>query len=147
MKLTRGAIALYMGLVFVCGGVLGFFANRLYNVSAPVTPVTTKSGPSPDDFRARMVAEYKRRMNLSDAQVTNLNLILDETRAKVMAEQKAQRERSRPVNLKILQEQTDRITAMLSPDQRMEYEKIREERRERQKAKANNGSGPHGPGF
>lgn len=146
MKLSRGAIALYMGLVFVCGGVLGFFANRLYNVSsAPASPVATKSGPNPDDFRARMVAEYRRRMTLSDAQVLNLNLILDETRAKVQAEQKAQRERSRPQMQKILQEQTERINAMLSTDQRVEYEKIRQERRDRQKAKATDGG--HGPGF
>ena len=148
MKLSRGAIGMYLGLVFVCGGVLGFFANRLYSVGSPVIATATKNPPSPDDFRAKMVADYKRRMNLSDAQVLNLNLILDETRAKVQAEQKTQRERSRPVMQKVLQEQTDRINAMLSPDQRVEYEKIRAERRERQrKAKTNGGGGRNGPGF
>ena len=28
MKLSRTTIALYVGLVFACGGVVGFFANR-----------------------------------------------------------------------------------------------------------------------
>ena len=33
MKLTRWTVALYMALVFVCGGVVGAFAHRLYTVS------------------------------------------------------------------------------------------------------------------
>lgn len=150
MKLSRGAIALYVGLVFVCGGVLGFFANRLYTVSTVSSPATGKNPPNPEEYRKSAVAEYKRRMSMTDAQVLNLNLILDESRAKVQAEQKAQRERSRPLMQKILLEQTERISAMLTPEQRTEYEKILAERREQQRQKAsekNKGSGPHGPGF
>jgi len=131
----------------VCGGVLGFFANRLYTVSAISSPTATKAPPNPEEFRARMVAEYKRRMNLSDAQVTNLNLILDESRAKVQAEQKAQRERSAPEMLKIYRQQVERIGAMLTPEQRAEYEKIREEQRQqRQKNKEKGTNGRNGPG-
>lgn len=153
MKLTRGTIALYVGLVFVCGGVLGFFANRLYTVSVNTNPTAPKGGISPEEYRARVVAEYKRRMNLSDDQVLQLNLIFDDSRAKVQAEHKAQRDRSAPEFQKIYHEQVDRINAMLNPDQRAEYGKIREEQRQRgqknkeNKEKTTNGGGHNGPGF
>ena len=41
MKLSRATIALYVGLVFVSGAVLGFFGNRLYTAS---TVSASKSG-------------------------------------------------------------------------------------------------------
>ena len=38
MKLSRAAIVLYVGLVFVSGAVLGFFGNRLYSASTVERP-------------------------------------------------------------------------------------------------------------
>lgn len=148
MKFSRGAIALYVGLVFVCGGVLGFYSNRLYTASTNTNPTAAKNGPNPGEFRKTLVSEYKRRLTLTDDQLLQLNLILDDTRARVEAEQKSQRERSRPELEKIRQTQIDRINGMLTPEQRVEYQKFREERRQQfQKNKANGVTGHNGPGF
>src|SRR5580658_435890 len=80
MKLSRPAIALYVGLIFASGGVLGVFGQRLYNAST-ASAKEIKTPPSPDEFRKRVIAEYQRRLELTDGQVQKLNLILDETQA------------------------------------------------------------------
>lgn len=149
MKLSRGAIALYVGLVFVCGGVLGFFANRLYTVTVSANPTATKTPPNPDEFLKQLVAEYTRRLNLSDAQVSNLRIILDTTRARVSAEQKAQRDRSLPAFEQIRKDQIDHINAMLSSDQKDLYKKLLDERRAKRlrSQRPRSTTAPHGPGF
>ncbi len=49
MKLTHWTVALYMGAVFLCGGVAGAFGYRLYTVSS----VSANMGPrNPDRRRA-----------------------------------------------------------------------------------------------
>jgi hypothetical protein len=87
MKLSRATIALYVGLVFLCGGVLGFFANRLYTaatVNANAKNVTAKS-PQDQEARKSLVGMFQTRLKLSDDQVQKLNLILDESQAQVTA--------------------------------------------------------------
>ena len=50
MKLTRWTVALYMGLVFVCGGVVGAFGHRLYTVSGVSANVASRN---PEEFRKK----------------------------------------------------------------------------------------------
>jgi len=152
MKFTRGSIALYMGLVFVCGGVLGFYGNRVYTLSSATSPTAqnNKKGPNPEEFRKRLVAEYKRRLSLTDDQILQLNLILDDTRAKAMGRINTDHEHTRTELDKIRQAQIDRINSMLTSDQRTEYDKLLKERAEqRQKDKENKekSGGHNGPGF
>jgi hypothetical protein len=137
MNLSRAKIALYMALVFGCGAVLGAFGHSLYMVSSVTA---TKSGrPSPEEFRKKQVAEFQTRLKLTDPQVTKLNLILDETRARV----EETRKQMHPAYQKIHEEQWQKVREMLTPDQQVEYDKIRKEREERQKQ---NGGRP-GPGL
>lgn len=135
MKLSRLTIALYVGLIFSCGLVLGVFGHSLYAVSS------VKSGnPKPEDVRKNALAEMKSRMKLSDEQVGKINTIMDETRARFHEV----RERYRPEMDAIQKDQRDKVRSLLSPDQLTEYEKMLKERDERQKQ--NNGRGP-GPGL
>jgi hypothetical protein len=131
MKLSRATIALYVGLVFASGVVLGIFGHSLYAVS---TIASTKS-KNPEEFRKKVIAEYRSRLHLSDDQVTKLNAIMDETRARV----EETRQKMHPAYQKIRGEQNEKIRQLLSSDQQLEFDKMqkeREERQQRQKAAA-----------
>ncbi|PYT18954.1 MAG: hypothetical protein DMG59_02205 [Acidobacteria bacterium] len=134
MKLSRGAIALYVGLVFASGVVLGVFGDRLYSAST----VNANRPRNPEEFRKKMVAEYQQRLKLTDQQVATLNSVMDETRARV----EEARQKMRPTYDKIHQEQSEKFRAFLSPDQQREYDRMLQERKERQKQ-----TGRPGPGI
>ena len=141
MRLSRAAIALYLGIVFASGGALGFFANRLYtNYSAPPRPAPK----SPQEFRKGLVEDYKKRLQLSDDQVQQLQLILDDAAAQYQAQFKKEREAIRPELGRIHQDQVDRINAMLTPTQRDEYKRMLQER---EHLRLKKGGRPGGPGI
>ena len=126
MKLTRWTVALYMSLVFVCGGIAGAFAHRLYTVSAVSANVARRN---PEAFRQRFLAEMKGRLHLSDDQLGKMTAIMEETRGRF----RAARETIEPEIQKIREDQRRQISELLDPDQRQEWEKIVAERdRERE---------------
>jgi hypothetical protein len=123
-------------LIFASGGVLGALTHRLYTVSS-VSATTRPSGP--DEWRKKYLAEMQTRLHLTSEQNLKLNIYLDETRSRVReAHAKAQ-----PEVEQIKREQREKIKTMLDATQKAEYEKILEERdqRERQKTPAANGPG------
>jgi len=137
MKLSRAAIAAYIVLVFLCGAVLGAFSFRLYTVST-VSAKSPQVSPNPEQFRRNYLATMRSRLTLSDDQVTRLNLILDDTRARI----REVHDRSQPEVQEIRKEQTDKIRALLSPGQRSTYEEMLKQREQRQKEKGGHGGGP-----
>ena len=120
MTLSRWKIALYVGLVFISGAVLGAFLHRLYTVSA----VSANAPRNPEEFRRRYMEEMKSRLKLTPDQVTGLSTILDETRTRV----RATRESIEPDIQKIRDEQQAKVHEILRPDQRGEYDQMRKER-------------------
>jgi hypothetical protein len=148
MKLSRATIVLYVGLVFVSGAVLGFFANRLYSasaVSASKAEASTKNPPTPEEFRKWLTGYYQKRLELTDDQVQKMNVILDESQAQV----KAIHSQMDPQLDAVHANQITRMNLMLAPAQQAEYEKMRKERQEKEKEKQGqrrNGR-PGGPGF
>jgi hypothetical protein len=120
MKLTRWTVALYMALVFVCGGVVGAFGHRLYTASGVSANVGQRN---PEEFRKRFMADLKARLQLNDDQAAKLGVVMDETRMRV----RAARETIEPELRKILEDQRQRISDMLSPSQQAEWQKINEE--------------------
>jgi Spy/CpxP family protein refolding chaperone len=137
MKLSRAAIAAYIVLVFLCGAVLGAFSFRLYTVST-VSAKSPQVSPNPEQFRKNYLATMRSRLTLSDDQVTRLNLILDDTRARI----REVHDRSQPEVQEIRKEQTDKIRALLSAGQRSTYEEMLKQREQRQKEKGGHGGGP-----
>jgi len=130
MKTTRWTVALYMALVFVCGGVVGAFAYRLYTVSG----VSANVGPrNPEEFRKRFMADLKSRLQLNDDQAAKLGAILDETRKRV----RAARMTIEPDLQKIRDDQRQRISELLSPSQQVEWQKILHERQRKRESKKN----------
>ncbi len=134
MKLSRLTIALYVGLIFTCGVVLGVFGHSLY----AVTTVVSKTNPKPEELRKKRLAEMQTRMKLSDDQFAKVNSIMDETRAKFHEV----RERYRPELDGLENAQRDKVRSILSDDQRAEYEKMLKEREQQQKQNGGRGPGP-----
>jgi len=75
-------------------------------------------------------------LKLTDEQVTRLNIIMDETRARI----EDTRAKMHPAYQKIREEQQEKFRAILNPEQQVELEKMRKEREARQKP------GGRGPG-
>jgi hypothetical protein len=114
--------ALYVMLVFAAGVAAGVLGNRVLSGSQ-VSANTTTTRQSPAEFRKKHISEMQTRLKLGDDQVVALNKILDQTREQF----RAARERARPEMDRIYQQQVVRITEMLKPEQRPEYERIVEE--------------------
>jgi flagellar biosynthesis chaperone FliJ len=131
MKLSRAAIALYVALVFLSGMVLGAVGHRLYMVS------TVSAKLTPEEFRKKVVTEYQQRLKLTDDQVQRLNIIMDETRARI----EETRQKLHPAYQKIREEQQAKFRDMLTPQQQTEYDQIRKEREQRQKQGGRGGPG------
>ena len=135
MKLSKLTIAFYLALVFVSGAVLGVFGERVYNVS---TVTSAKQPKNPEEFRKHYLNNMQSRLNLSQDQVAKLGSILDETRARFHeVHQKLQ-----PDLDEVQKEQQEKVRSILSPDQRVEYEKMLAERQQRQQKQGGRGGGP-----
>ena len=127
MNFSRAAIAAYVGLIFASGAVLGFYGNRLYVASqASDKP---QGRPNPEEFRKRLIDTFRDRMHVTDEQVVKLNAIMDETRSRV----EETRHQMKPAYQKIHEEQDQKIREVLTPEQRVEFDKILKERQEHQK--------------
>ena len=126
MNFSRKSIALYVGLVFVSGAVLGVFGDRLYTVTT-VASKGNKAKPSPEEFRRGYLGFMQKRLGLNEMQVTHLGLILDETRARM----NEVHERTVPEQQEIQKAQSEKIRALLTPAQQAEYDVVIKERRER----------------
>jgi len=136
VKLSRLTIALYVGLIFACGVVLGVFGHSLYAVTV-VKSNQPVHRPTPEEVRKKTLAEMQARMKLTDEQVSKINSIYDETRARV----NEVHEKYRPQMDAITKDQRDKVRSVLSSEQVSEYEKMLKERDEQR-----GGRGP-GPGI
>jgi len=105
-------------LLFACGAVLGALGDHYYTVRV----VNAKAGA--EDFRQHYISETRQRVKLTPAQVTQLEQILDETKAKF----KAVRDSYHPAMVKIRDEQIARVKAILTPEQIPAYEELVAER-------------------
>src|SRR6185437_40055 len=122
MKASKLAIALYLALVFCSGALVGGFGYRLYTVST----VSAKTQHDPAEYRRWLIDEYRRRLNLSQDQVGQVNQILDEMRARY-------HDAHEQTKQAIKAEQHEKIRAILDDHQKSEYEKMRQERQRREK--------------
>jgi hypothetical protein len=127
MNRSNPSIALYLLLIFSSGVIVGAFGMRLY---APVAAKTAPQKPSPEDWRKQYLGEMESRLKLTDTQITQLNAILDETKARAH-----QAHETHDNALKqIKDEQIAKVRTILTAEQLPEYEKLHAEREQRAKA-------------
>jgi cell division septum initiation protein DivIVA len=125
---------LYLAVVFFAGAATGVMGYRMYSANLTASAVVPPRAHTPDEWRKRFVGEMRKRLHLDEAQLTQLNAILDDTRAQF----DAVKERSKPEMKAIQARQVERINAMLNAVQQDEYARFRrekEEARARQKQK------------
>jgi Spy/CpxP family protein refolding chaperone len=135
MNFSRKSIALYVGLVFVSGGVLGVFGDRLYTVTTVTKAKNAKL--TPEEFRHGYIGFMQKRLSLTEPQVIKLGLIFDETRARM----NEIHERAIPEQQEIQKAQTEKIREMLTPAQQSEFEVVRKEREKMKKGGQRGGPG------
>jgi Spy/CpxP family protein refolding chaperone len=135
MNFSRKSIALYVGLVFLSGGVLGVFGDRLYTVTTVTKAKNAKL--TPEEFRHGYIGFMQKRLSLTEPQVTKLGLIFDETRARM----NEIHERAIPEQQEIQKAQTEKIREMLTPAQQSEFEVVRKEREKMKKGGPRGGPG------
>ena len=141
MKRSTLSTAFYILLVFLSGAVVGAFAHRLYVVN---TVVSAK----PDEVRHHILDEMRTRLSLSEEQVKQLNAIMDSTKARYHEVkerwEKQSRQAAKPELKAITADQAEKIKAILSEPQRVEYEKYRAERQKRREQQRNSAN-PNAP--
>jgi DNA anti-recombination protein RmuC len=126
MRRNSVTTAIYLVLLFLSGVAAGAFGLRLYTLNS----VRAGGRPNPEEFRTRYIADLRSRLQLSSDQVSQLGPILDETSKQF----RELREKHRPELKAIQDEQTQKIRALLTEPQQVEFSKFQQEReKERQR--------------
>jgi len=123
MPRTRVSAALYLVLVFASGILVGVVSHRLY-VTTTVSATAIPAPRTMDEVRQKYLADMRAKVGVNEQQVASVNQILDDTKRK-FDELHAQ---EKPMHDKVTQEQVDAISALLTPPQKVAYDKWREER-------------------
>lgn len=124
-RTSKSTAALYLSLVFLAGAAVGFAASQFY--AARVANANEAEAPTAAQYRKNLVASLDQDLHLDDDQVSEILQIIDD-----IGERWYQvRDAMEPEFEAIRQERAERIMAVLSPEQRLAYEKILEERRRR----------------
>jgi len=119
MQRNQLVAAGFAAILFLGAAAVGALAHRYY----AVTTVTASS----DVARHRYIQEMQDRLKLTPAQLTQLESILHETKAKT----RAVRDSYQPQMLKIKQDHIERVKSILTPEQIPAYEKLVAEREQR----------------
>jgi len=147
MPKSKYSAVVSLVLVFLSGALVGIVGYRLYmvkTVSSSVAPVTQpRRPPDPEEVRKHLVAEMRDRVKLDEAQVQKLNVIYDETRQQFDELHKKANSETRS----LWEHQTERIKAILNPDQVVLFDQLRAEREAERKRRHDRegGRGPGGP--
>jgi Spy/CpxP family protein refolding chaperone len=124
MKKNQLSAFLIAVLLFASGAAVGALGHRYY----AQTVVSAK-----EDFRQHYLNEMRTKLNLTPAQVTQLEGIMDETKAKY----KAVHDSNHPTMVKIKAEHVERVQSILTPQQLPIYAQLvaEHERRAREMEK------------
>lgn len=131
MKRSNISIVVYLCLVFLSGILVGSIGDRLYNARSVSA---TKGNPcTADAVRRRYIEDLQARLQLRPEQVQKLSGILEATHHRY----KALREKYKPEVKSIQDEQAESIRSILDEPQRVQYEKVRQEREKGDQPKKN----------
>jgi peptidoglycan hydrolase CwlO-like protein len=119
MPRSRISIALYLILVFASGVLVGVVSHRLYATTSIAS--ANNSPQSMGEFRRRYLEGMRKQVGASEAQIVEINKILEDTKKKV--DELAASEK--PLHDKIQQDHIDQIKDLLNPQQRIAYDNWR----------------------
>jgi hypothetical protein len=124
MKKSSLTVTVSMLAVFASGALVGALGHTLYTVRTVSATDKSQQRETPEEWRRKYMAEITARLKLDQTQVSQVNTILDETRDQYHAV----KERVKPEMEAIHQHQIERVSALLSPQQKADYDRFREER-------------------
>jgi hypothetical protein len=122
---TKQVAALYLAIVFAAGAGFGFAAREFY--SAKSAEAVNETNMTATQYRQRLVEDLDASLQLDEEQIDEVLMILDE----VGERYHAVRDAMEPEFEAIRSERATRIMAVLTAEQRTQYESILEERRRR----------------
>ena len=131
MQRNQLAAAGFAAILFLGGAAVGALGHRYY--------AATSVSASSDVARHKDIQEMQDRLKLTPAQVTQLETIMHETKAKT----RAVRDSIHPQMLQLKQEHIQRVRSILTPEQIPAYEKLvaeREQRSREQEERDRNGT-------
>lgn len=114
MKRNQWAAVLVAILLFCCGAAVGALGHRYY----------TAAVVKPEGSKQNYISDMQSKLKLTPAQVSQLETILDDTKAKY----KAVRDSYHPQMLRIRAEHINRVKSILTPEQIPAYEQLVAER-------------------
>lgn len=115
MRRANVATLVYLLVVFASGAVVGGFATRLY--MARTVTATPNPPRNHAELRKQYIQDMRSRLHLTEAQVTELQQIMDATGKQMHETRKT-----------IEDEHVRKVVAMLDGGQKAEYARMREER-------------------
>ncbi len=121
--------ALYLGLVFAAGLVLGGAAHRFHAVQTGDARVAAPVRKSSTEYRRELIAGLRTELSLSPEQVEDVNEIYDE----IGKQYHAVRKTIDPEVKALRAQRAERIIALLDDEQKVKYQEILDER-ERKRA-------------
>jgi hypothetical protein len=134
MSTSRTSALISLVVVFLSGVLVGGVAYRLYMVNTVLTstnpanpPGPPSRRPSPEEVRKRLVNETRDRCNLDPQQVQRLEALYDTERQEFDRLRKKWSEEGRTLRIA----HSERIKAILRPDQIPLFDKLQAEREER----------------
>jgi Spy/CpxP family protein refolding chaperone len=113
MKRSQSTALIFAFLLFACGVAIGALGHRYYTSS-------TVMAKSAEDYRQHYVAEMQGKLKLTPKQVAQLQVILDETKAKA----RSVREQYRPAIVTVKEEQVRRVKSILNSEQVPAYDRL-----------------------
>ncbi len=132
------AVPLYVLLVFLSVILVGSVGYKLYNVKVSVSATSPPHHLTPEEWRKKRIQEMRTRLKLSDDQVNQIQGVYDEIKQLVAAYD----QRSKAELKSIHEKQTQMIRALLNDNQKLEYDRLRQEREEKNRQKHQNDGKP-----
>jgi hypothetical protein len=130
MPRTRLSAAAYLILVFASGILVGVVSHRLYMTTTASATSVAVAPKNMEEFKRRYLADMRQKVHATDAQVAEVDHILDDTKRKF----DALHAQEKPLRDKIQQDQLSEIRAVLDDQQRTAFDQWHQERMKSQKA-------------
>ena len=121
---SKRSAALYLGLVFLGGAAFGFSASLFYSAHTAEAKEALDAPTTAREYRRNLVNELDEELNLDEDQVSEVMLILDKVGDRFIEV----RDAMEPEFEAIRSERTAMIMSVLTPEQRVAYAQLLEER-------------------
>jgi Spy/CpxP family protein refolding chaperone len=131
---TKTAVALYVGATFLLGAIAGGTVGYGYSHRQPRRPF------DPNVMRQEMKDRFTKELSLTPEQQQQLETILKKNMDEFGSAHKEHMDHIR----ELVRGGRDRIAAILTPEQKVRFEAMEKERKEREKGSLHGGPGDRG---